>query len=124
LCPWPSALRCAALPLLFSYGTLQHHAVQLAIFGRALDGRPDALAGFEPSQSVSRAREGAHDANASYTGNPAHRVTGTVFEVSNAELDAADVYEREADYVRVRVFLASGDQAWVYVHSEAAPRRH
>ena len=108
------------VPLLFSYGTLQDHAVQVAIFGRGLIGRPDALVGFEPSQSPSRTSEGAHHANASYTGNAEQRVAGTVFEVSDVELDAADIYEREADYVRVPASLTSGDQAWVYVHAGSA----
>ena len=31
---------------LFSYGTLRQENVQLATFGRRLEGRPDALAGF------------------------------------------------------------------------------
>jgi len=33
-------------PRLFSYGTLQDPAVQLANFGRRLGGQPDALPGF------------------------------------------------------------------------------
>ena len=37
------------MPLLFSYGTLQEDSVQLAIFGRRLEGQRDALVGFECS---------------------------------------------------------------------------
>jgi hypothetical protein len=33
--------------LLFSYGTLQLEAVQMAVFGRRLAGTSDALRGFE-----------------------------------------------------------------------------
>ena len=32
--------------LLFSYGTLRQENVQLAIFGRRIEGRPDALPGY------------------------------------------------------------------------------
>src|SRR4029450_1649201 len=38
-----------AMPLLFSYGTLQQEAVQMSPFGRVLHGQPDALVGFEQS---------------------------------------------------------------------------
>jgi hypothetical protein len=31
---------------LFAYGTLQTEAVQLATFGRRLEGKPDALVGY------------------------------------------------------------------------------
>jgi hypothetical protein len=33
--------------LLFSYGTLRQRDVQLSTFGRLLDGRPDAIVGFD-----------------------------------------------------------------------------
>ena len=41
-------------------------------------------------------------------------MAGTVFEISAAELAAADGYEVE-DYQRVLVPLRCGAQAWVYV---------
>ena len=37
------------VPLLFSYGTLRQETVQLSTFGRLLQGRADALVGFEES---------------------------------------------------------------------------
>jgi gamma-glutamylcyclotransferase (GGCT)/AIG2-like uncharacterized protein YtfP len=49
-------------------------------------------------------------------------VSGTAFEVSEAELAAADEYEKQAAYVRIEVTLASGAQAWVYVHRRSAPQ--
>jgi gamma-glutamylcyclotransferase (GGCT)/AIG2-like uncharacterized protein YtfP len=41
-------------------------------------------------------------------------VSGVVFEISDAELAAADQYEHTAGYARIAVNLASGKQAWVY----------
>jgi hypothetical protein len=38
------------MPLLFSYGTLQQEDVQLATFGRLLQGQSDELVGFEQSR--------------------------------------------------------------------------
>ncbi|MNG26616.1 hypothetical protein D3C84_1116290 [compost metagenome] len=43
-------------------------------------------------------------------------IAGTVFEISEQELFAADGYE-VADYRRVGVVLRSGASAWVYVQA-------
>ena len=101
------------MPWLFSYGTLQEERVQLATFGRLLAGQGDALPEYEPSVA------GPH-ANLRFNGRPDSRATGTVFDVTDAELAAADEYERTARYTRVLVSLASGRQAWVYVHDDKA----
>jgi hypothetical protein len=111
------------MPLLFSYGSLQKESVQLATFGRPLNGGVDALVGFERSlveiQDPRVAAEfgATHHVNAVYNGRDGSRVSGMVFEVTDAELAAADQYERPSDYVRVLATLVSGKQAWVYVHS-------
>jgi hypothetical protein len=47
-------------------------------------------------------------------GGDTDHVPGMVFEVTAAELAAADAYE-VADYKRVAARLASGATAWVYV---------
>jgi len=98
------------MPRLFSYGTLQQGDVQLSTFGRRLDGQPDELPQFEPS------RAGPH-ANAQFNGREDSRVPGTVFEITDAELAAADRFEAPFAYKRVSAVLASGRQAWLYVHA-------
>ncbi len=111
------------MPLLFSYGTLQQDDVQLATFGRPLVGQWDELTGFEPSlvritdPQVVAATGQTHYSNAAFTGNADSRVSGTVFEVTDAELESADRYEEPASYGRILVTLASGQQAWVYRHT-------
>jgi hypothetical protein len=105
--------------LLFSYGTLQDSAVQMANFGRLLSGRADSLPGYtllpiaidDPtvvalsgkSQHTIAKRTDADD-----------EVIGMVFEITAEELVAADRYE-VADYTRVLVTLKSSVNAWVYV---------
>ncbi len=110
------------MPLLFSYGTLRQEAVQLATFGRLLHGKPDELIGFEQTlfevtdpEFVSASGK-AHHAIVTFTGRSDSRVPGTVFEMTDAELSAADAYE-PAGYTRVRAKLASGRQAWVYARA-------
>jgi hypothetical protein len=116
----------SVMPLLFSYGTLQETRVQLSTFGRLLAGEPDALPGFEPSlvkiedAHVATATGRTHHANVTFNGRRDSRVTGTVFEITDAELSVADEYERQASYTRVPVTLASGKQAWVYVDARSA----
>ncbi len=110
------------MALLFSYGTLQEERVQIATYGRRLAGEPDELVGFAPSlvpidDPVVAARLGkTHHANALFTGNDASRMPGTVFEITDDELAGTDVYESPFRYKRLLARLASGRQAWVYVH--------
>jgi gamma-glutamylcyclotransferase (GGCT)/AIG2-like uncharacterized protein YtfP len=110
-----------AMPLLFSYGTLQHDNVQMAIFGRLLQGQPDALPEFEPSSvpiedpQVLATSGMTHYANVTFNGRKGSHVSGTVFEITHAEFAAADRYEQPAGYKRMVAPLASGKQAWVYV---------
>jgi gamma-glutamylcyclotransferase (GGCT)/AIG2-like uncharacterized protein YtfP len=115
------------MPLLFSYGTLQQEHVQLSTFGRLLQGQRDELPGFERSlvgieDAVVVATSGkTHHANVTFNGRHESRVRGIVFEITDAELAAADQYERLAAYTRVAAILASGKQAWVYVDARSAP---
>jgi gamma-glutamylcyclotransferase (GGCT)/AIG2-like uncharacterized protein YtfP len=106
--------------LLFAYGTLQDRAVQMANFGRGLDGRRDSLSGYalltiEISDPNVVALSGkTHHQIAQCSANPVDEVSGTVYTITAAELAAADRYE-VSDYTRVLVTLKSGAQAWVYV---------
>ena len=115
------------MPLLFSYGTLQQDSVQLSTFGRLLEGQKDELPGFEPSfvkiedSQVVALSGKTHHANATYNGRQDSRVNGTVFEITDAELAAADQYEQLAAYKRIPATLASGKRAWVYVDARSAP---
>lgn len=99
------------MPLLFSYGSLQRAEVQQSAFGRILDGSRDELSGWRlvppspgksPHANVVRATD-------------ASRVPGMAFQITDAELLAADEYERRDGYVRVTGRLASGRSTWVYV---------
>ena len=113
------------MPLLFSYGTLQQPDVQLSTFGRLLAGNNDELVGFAPSRvkiedpSVVAETGQTHYANVTYTGRPDSRVKGSVFEITDRELAAADEYERPASYVRIAAAVASGREVWLYVHEDS-----
>jgi hypothetical protein len=114
------------MPLLFSYGTLQLEDVQFSTFGRRLQGQKDELPGFEPSSvkiedpQVVATSGKTHHANVTFNGNEDRRVPGMVFEITDAELASVDEYEIAFSYTRVAAMLASGRQAWVYVHSPSA----
>jgi len=114
------------MPLLFSYGTLQQEDVQRSTFGRLLDGQKDELPGFEPSlvriedAQIVAATGKTHHANVTFNGREDRRVSGTVFEITDAELAAADRYEQLAAYTRIAAKLASGRVAWVYLDARAA----
>lgn len=106
--------------LLFSYGTLRQREVQLATFGRELDGVTDAIVGYDLDHVTITdphviATSGS-DRHPILRQSDAHDacVTGTVFAISAEELSAADEYEVD-DYRRIWVPLRSGSNAWVYV---------
>src|ERR1700674_3757073 len=88
------------MPLLFSYGTLQQENVQLATFGKLLQGQRDELLGFEQSSvtivdpQVVATSGKTHHANVTSNGRNDSRVSGTVFDITDAELAAVDLYEQ------------------------------
>ena len=108
--------------LLFSYGTLQDKAVQLANFGRELNGQADRMPGYRldwveiTDPGVLATSGKSHPPIVSPSGQANDSVAGMVFQISEDELAAADRYE-VADYKRVAVTLASGLTAWVYVRA-------
>ncbi|RTL44234.1 MAG: gamma-glutamylcyclotransferase [Burkholderiales bacterium] len=111
---------------LFSYGTLQLPAVQMATFGRLLAGRSDHLVGFTLAQieihdpEVVKTSGLTHHPMLVKTGRAEDQVAGTVFSVTADELTRADAYEVD-DYRRVLAQLASGGSAWVYADARATP---
>jgi len=108
------------MPLLFSYGTLQKEKTQLALFGRPLQGSNDVLPGWrvamvEITDKTFLARgEEKQQRILQHTGNATDTIEGTVLELTEEELLAADAYE-PANYKRTEVTLRSGKKAWVYV---------
>lgn len=112
------------MPRLFSYGTLQHDAVQLATFGRRLTGSPDSIVGFtltvfrvDDAAFVAKSGKADH-AIVRFTGSDNDRVIGTVLEVTDEELTKSDSYE-PSGYARVEATLASGGRAWVYAATDS-----
>ena len=111
---------------LFSYGTLQLEAVQMAMFGRQLAGTSDALRRFElvlfkiDDPTVVAISGKAHHTMATFTGRASDVVAGTVFAVTPDDIQNADKYEVAA-VKRVAVVLQSGVRAWAYVDARYAP---
>ena len=107
---------------LFSYGTLRLEDVQLATFGRRLEGRADVLVGYrlvkitiEDEDFVAKSGTAEHR-NLQFTGNASDFVEGTVFSLTMDELEKSDGYEPEG-YERVLVQLKSGNNAWIYLNT-------
>src|SRR5690606_22040473 len=113
------------MPLLFSYGTLQQKDVQVANFGRELQGTRDVLQGYVvgeikiTDERVLRESGKAIHPILTFTGNLTDEVKGTVFEFTDAELLQADDYEVD-DYTRISVRLKSGRECWIYAAANSA----
>ena len=111
---------------LFSYGTLQLEAVQMATFGRLLSGTSDALPGFELAPLkigdpavIAISGKSTHTI-AKFTGRDSDEIPGTVFRVTLDDLENTDKYEVDA-CKRIAVNLRSGIRAWVYVDAQYVP---
>lgn len=105
---------------LFSYGTLRYEKVQLATFGRKLEGKKDSLPCYRLEKLqitdpdvIAKSGEDVHSI-IQFSGDPKDEVSGMVFKISLEELHQADKYE-VADYKRIQIRLRSGLFAWVYV---------
>lgn len=109
---------------LFSYGTLQSETVQLATFGRRLEGQPDALVGYSlvmieiEDQDFVATSGTAHHRNLRFTGAPSDIVEGVRLSLTEAELHLADSYE-PSGYERIQTQLRSGSTAWVYINTNS-----
>ena len=105
---------------LFSYGTLQRGDVQLATYGRSLEGEADTLAGYRlevlPDRDPDAVRISGTKTHmvVRRTSEPADRVPGVIFLLTAEELAATDRYEG-SDYSRAELTLESGRRAFVYV---------
>lgn len=112
----------ADIPL-FSYGTLQMREVQLANYGRPLEGEADALVGYRLERVPDRDPDAVRISGTAThwivraTGDPADRVPGVVFLLTPEELAATDAYEG-SDYARAELILESGRRAFVYVEPD------
>ena len=108
---------------LFSYGTLQDRPVQLSLFGRELQGKPDHIVGYKLSQieitdpEVLATSGLTHHPILLYSGDKNDVIKGMVFKITGHDLIQADEYET-SDYKRIRVPLKSGDEAWVYIDAK------
>lgn len=108
---------------LFSYGTLRQREVQLATFGRELEGEPDALCGFVLSTVVIADPDVVATSGSSEhpilrrSADAGDEIAGVAFAVSEGDLIRADAYET-ADYRRIEMVLKSGRRAFVYVAPE------
>lgn len=105
---------------LFSYGTLQMKNVQKETFGRELNGVQYSLIGYVLSEVkikdlsvIATSGTGVHPI-LKYTGISTDIVEGTIFEITELELNQSDEYEVD-DYIRVEADFSSGQNAWAYV---------
>ncbi|MFD8980189.1 gamma-glutamylcyclotransferase family protein [Streptomyces sp. NPDC059564] len=109
---------------LFSYGTLRFREVQLARFGRLLEGTPDALPGYRMTyiqitdpEVIAASGTDRHPLVVASPGED-DAVDGTVFSITDEELASADDYEVD-DYARIQVVLRSGTTAWAYLAAQS-----
>lgn len=108
---------------LFTYGTLQKEEVQLALFGRILQGTGDTLAGYRvvtieiKDESFLSKGEQKYQKTAIISKNINDSIKGTALEVTEEELFLADKYEPN-NYLRIKVALESGKEAWIYIAVE------
>jgi len=110
------------MPLVFSYGRLQRDDVQVSVLGRQLKGTKTRLLGYERVLIDIKDREHAAAHGAGHYENliPASRsdnaVEGMALEVTDDELLDLDRYDALDGYTRIAIVLATGQNAWVYVH--------
>ena len=96
--------------------------MQVATFGRRLEGRADSLPGYATASleitdpAVIATSGKTFHLIARPTASPADEVGGGAFRITPAELAAADAYEVSA-YKRVAVRLKSGLEGFVYVEA-------
>ena len=92
---------------LFVYGTLHDPRVQKVLLGRTLHSSPDVLPNY------ARRTDLLPPYPVAMPDDEDRAIRGWVLHVTAEELEKLDHYEGSS-YIRVRVTLASGIEAWVY----------
>jgi gamma-glutamylcyclotransferase (GGCT)/AIG2-like uncharacterized protein YtfP len=99
---------------LFAYGTLQHEDIQENLFGRVLKGTNEKLIGYALKRIQIEEEFGVVQYPVIVeTNEDSDYIDGIVYEVSEADLKQADLYEG-MHYKRVEVLLQSNQKAWAY----------
>ena len=108
---------------LFSYGTLQLEQVQIENYRRLLTGVTDTLLRYKlgdlkitEASVISKSGKEFHPI-AVKTDNNDDVIKGTIFEITDIELEATDKYE-VSDYQRILETFSSDKEAWVYVSKQ------
>lgn len=97
---------------IFSYGTLMFSDIQQKLFRRIILGEKDILKGYRKiSINID------NEIYPAIVYDQKSEVRGFVLEVTSDELLKTDIYEGE-EYLRKKVTLISGLEAWVYVVNE------
>lgn len=99
---------------LFAYGTLKDIDIQQNIFGRILRGTADTLIGY----TINEIRIEEEFGIVTYpiitaTDNQNDIITGILYEISELDLEQADIYEG-MHYKRIQVKLESNEVAWTF----------
>jgi gamma-glutamylcyclotransferase (GGCT)/AIG2-like uncharacterized protein YtfP len=98
---------------------LQQPQVQLVTLGRVLEGQKDKLIGYNlgevkiTNEAVIKSSGKEYHPILIKSEHEQDTVDGTVFLITDAELQQADDYEVD-DYQRVKAQLASGKTCWIY----------
>lgn len=101
---------------LFAYGSLRKPHIQQKLIGRTIEGQSDELQGYRRDRTLLPPYPVAIPSDQD------EHIHGVVLQVSEDELETMDTYEGFA-YIRVRLFLRSGIEAWIYIGNPAIFRR-
>ncbi|MBS1517869.1 MAG: gamma-glutamylcyclotransferase [Bacteroidetes bacterium] len=108
---------------LFTYGTLQDETVQQELFGRKLTGAKDILSGYKifPFEITDKEFLFRCEDKIQMTAVPSEDLSdyieGSVFEISDEELQMAEKYE-PSEYMCFEAVLDSGKTARIFAASE------
>jgi Gamma-glutamyl cyclotransferase, AIG2-like len=100
---------------LFTYGTLQSRSVQFSIYRRVVECHSDAISGYcIRTVTVRSWKHAGVKGNVQKTIERGDgEIDGTVLLLTPEELQRTDDYEPKG-YVRIKVPIKSGGEAWVY----------
>jgi gamma-glutamylcyclotransferase (GGCT)/AIG2-like uncharacterized protein YtfP len=96
---------------LFVYGTLKNAEVQKGVIGRVVKKEEDILRGWKKTRILV-----GSEVFPVINRDDKSNVYGQVIVLDSDELEKVDDY-KTSSYRRMKVFLASGKDAWVYVRA-------